>query len=160
MGWLAGIVVAVAGTLAVLAGVYLVGMRTKSRLVRRVMIEFTKRVVNPRMIHTAGQPGASASLIRHVGRTSGHAYETPVGAEPVEDGFVVALPYGTQPNWLRNVLAAGEATVVHDGVEHRVDRPEVVPLEPVGGVFSPSDQRLHRMFGVDEALRVRLAASA
>ena len=155
MGWLPGIalglvVVAVAG-----ATVFYVGMRTKNRFVQGAVIEFTKKVVNPRMRGTAGTSGATAALIRNVGRTSGRLYETPVGAEPVDGGFVVALPYGTRPNWLRNVLAAGETTLVHDGLEHRVDQPEIVPLDPFARAFSPSDQTLHRVFGVKTVLWLR-----
>ena len=160
MGWLAGMALGLVGIAVAGATVFYVGMRTKNRIVQGAVIEFTKKVVNPRMRQTAGTPGASAALVRNVGRSSGRVFETPVGAEPVDDGFVVALPYGTRPNWLRNVLAAGEATLIHDGAEHRVDRPEIVPLEPVARAFGPSDQMMHRAFGVKTVLRLRLANEA
>ena len=48
---------------------------------------------------------------------------------PVEGGFAIPLPYGDEVDWLRNVLAAGEATVVLDGVRHRVTQPVVVPSD-------------------------------
>jgi deazaflavin-dependent oxidoreductase (nitroreductase family) len=109
---------------------------------------------------SAGAAGSSASVVRHRGRTTGHPYETPVQAVPTEDGYVVALPYGTQADWLKNVLAAGSATVVTGGQTHQVEHPEVVPMAEVVGYFSPGDQRTHRIFGVDECLRVQRAAQA
>ncbi|MFN8628782.1 MAG: nitroreductase family deazaflavin-dependent oxidoreductase [Chloroflexota bacterium] len=158
MGWLAAVGAGFIAILAVVIGTYFVGMRFKLGFAQRAVIAFTKHVVNPQMRKTAGQAGAGAAIIRNVGRSSGRVYETPVGAEPIDGGFVIALPYGSRPNWLRNVLAAGGATLVHQGAEYRVDRPELVPLEPMASAFSASDQKLHRMFHVDEALRVRVVA--
>ena len=160
MGWVAGVVAAVVGVVVVVVGTYVLGMRFKLGFAQQAVIAFTKHVVNPRMRRTAGQPGASAAIVRNVGRSSGRVYETPVGAEPVDGGFVIALPYGSRPNWLRNVLAAGHATLVHQGHAYRVERPEVVPLEPFAAAFSPSDQTLHSVFHVDQALHVRIAAPA
>ncbi|HEX5827354.1 MAG TPA: nitroreductase/quinone reductase family protein, partial [Candidatus Limnocylindrales bacterium] len=89
-----------------LALTFLVGMRTKNRRVQGAVIRFTRDVMNPRMLGTAGAPGAYAAIIRVRGRTSGRLIDTPVGAVPHEDGFLVSLPYGTRPQWLRNLLAA------------------------------------------------------
>jgi deazaflavin-dependent oxidoreductase (nitroreductase family) len=94
-------------------------------------------------------------VIRHVGRTTGRTYETPVGAVATADGFVIALPYGANTDWLKNVLASGSATIVDEGSTYDVDRPQVVPMAAAGHHFSPRDQRAHRMFGVDDCLRVR-----
>ena len=113
------------------------------------------RAMRPLAIKSAGGVGASASVIHHTGRTSGRSYATPVGAVPTDEGFVIALPYGLRADWLQNVLASGSATIVHDGSTHDVDRPEVVPLSAVEDQFSPTDQRAHRLFGVDQCLRVR-----
>ena len=63
------------------------------------------------------------SVVHHVGRTTGRAYETPIGAVPTDDGFVIALPYGSNTDWLKNVLASGQATIVHDGTSHAVTGP-------------------------------------
>ena len=103
--------------------------------------------MRPLAIKSAGGPGASASVVHHVGRTSGRSYSTPVGAVPTYDGFVIALPYGLSADWLKNVLACGSATICHDGHTYDVDRPEVVPLSAVEHRFSPNDLRAHRLFG-------------
>lgn len=154
------IAVLVVAAVATLGAVFFLGMRAKWPLVQRPVVWFSRRVVNPRQLRSAGAPGAYASVIRTVGRRSGRAYQTPVGVVAAGDDFVIALPYGTRPNWLQNVLAAGSATIVHDGQTHAVDRPELVPMNEVEACFAPADQRSHRLFHVDQCVRLRRAADA
>jgi deazaflavin-dependent oxidoreductase (nitroreductase family) len=147
----------IAGVLLVLVAtgiVFVAGMRAKSPLVLDT-VRRTSRAMKPLALKSAGTPGAYASVIRHVGRTTGRAYETPVGAVATDDGFVIALPYGPNTDWLKNVLASGSATIVDEGNTYDVDRPEVVPMAAAGRCFSSQDQRAHRVFGVDLCLRVR-----
>jgi len=61
------------------------------------------------------------SLIRHVGRKSGHTYETPVILVKVAEGFVAELTYGEKVNWYRNSMAAGGCVVVFHGQEYTVE---------------------------------------
>ena len=60
------------------------------------------------------------SLIRHVGRKSGRAYETPVILARVPEGFIAELTYGDTVNWYRNVVAADGCVVLFRGKEYRV----------------------------------------
>ena len=139
---------------------FFLGMRAKSRLVRGVMIWFTRTIVNPMQMKSAGTPGAYAAVIRARGRVSGRLYETPIGAVVSGDAFVVALPYGTQASWVRNVLAAGSAELVHEGHTYEVDRPELVPMAGLESCFSEPDQRAQRMTRVDQCLRLHNAGEA
>ena len=136
---------------------FFLGMRAKSRLVRGALIWFTRKIMNPMQMKTAGTPGAYAAVIRAKGRVSGRQYETPIGAVVSGDGFVIALPYGLQANWVRNVLAAGSATLVHEGHTYAVDRPEIIPMQGVEAFFSEADQRSQRIARVDQCLRLRKA---
>ncbi len=138
-----------------LALVFLLGMRTKSPLVLRPLIRIQRAVINPKQMRSAGTPGAYASVIRHRGRTSGRPYETPVGVVADDDGFLIALVYGSRTNWLQNVLAAGSATIVHEGQTYGVDEPEIVPMKAVAARFTAGDQQGFRRLAVDQALRVR-----
>jgi len=144
-----------AASVAGLALLFLLGMRAKSRLVQGPVIWFSKVLMNPAQLRSAGRPGAYAGVIRHRGRVSGRDYATPVGLVAVADGFLIALPYGTRANWLRNVLASGSASLLTEGRAYEVDRPEVVPMAGVSHFFGPSDQRSFRLFGVDQCLRLR-----
>jgi deazaflavin-dependent oxidoreductase (nitroreductase family) len=146
-----GVVVLV---LVALLGAFVLGMRAKSPLALAV-VRAMSRVFNPIQMRSAGRPGAFASIIRHRGRTSGRSYATPVGAVRSADGFVITLPYGTAAHWVRNVLAAGEATLLNEGETFLVDMPEVVATASVKAVFSSADQRVNRIFGVDQCLHLR-----
>lgn len=154
---LAIIAAAVVLVAAAVAATFVVGMRRKSRPIVNAMRRVNRRVFNPRQMRSAGTPGAYASIVRHTGRRSGTSYETPVVAEPTDDGFAIALPYGTRSDWVRNVLAAGRATIVDEGSEHHVDRPRLVPMAEAEGLFPEKDRRSHRMFRVEQALLVRRA---
>jgi deazaflavin-dependent oxidoreductase (nitroreductase family) len=142
--------------LGVVGIIFLAGMRAKSPVVLNTVRRCgraTKRFV----LTSSGTPGGIASVVRHVGRTTGRAFETPVQAVPTDDGFVIALPYGPNTDWLKNVLASGSATIAHEGDSYRVDRPEVVPMSAAASHFSTNDQRTHRLFRVDLCLVVRNA---
>ncbi len=139
--------------------VWLIGMRKKDSVVVRMQRRINRRVFNPRQMQTAGTPGAYAAVVRHVGRTSGRSYETPVGAAATEDGFVIALVYGAGSDWLKNVLAAQSAEIVHQGRTHQVGRPRVVPLAEAIDDFPPAERRSLRLVGVQQCLRVRTAAA-
>ena len=76
---------------------------------------FNKRVTNRITRHIAGwMPGFA--IVTHVGRRSGRTYRTPVNVKgevlgwPSSlncDGFLFALMYGADSDWVRNVIAAG-----------------------------------------------------
>lgn len=134
------------------------GLRFKYPPVVNAVRRTNRAFTNPRQLTKAGSPGAYASIIRHRGRKSGKAYDTPVEAIPVEDGFVISLPYGTEADWIKNVLASESATIVDEGQTYLVDRPEILPLDEVSAHFPPNDRRRHRLFGVNQALRLRKVA--
>ena len=113
------------------------------------------RVMRPLALRSAGKQGSSTSVVRHVGRRSGRTYETPVIAVQHDDSFLIALPYGTRTDWLKNVLDKGSATIVANGQEYEVGRPAVIPMAEATAYFRPREQRMHRQFHVDSALKVR-----
>ena len=110
---------------------------------------------NPLQLRSAGTPGTFASVVRHQGRRTGRTYHTPVWAVPTEDGFVIALVYGSGTDWLKNVLASGAAAIVHQGETYPVDQPEIVLMEHARAYFPATLQRTHRLVGVEGCLRVR-----
>ena len=155
LGALGVIVGAVVVALAAIGIVFVVGMRRHSPAVSRAVRRFARAVINPRMLASAGTPGAYASVVHHIGRTTGRHYRTPVVAQRTADGFVIALPYGTTSNWVKNAVASGFATIVNEGDTYRVDRPELVPLALMAEYFPPKELRTHNRFKVDQCLRFR-----
>ena len=153
--WIVGVVGAVVVGLSAWLVVLVVGMRTKSPRLLGVVRRFNRAVTNRLQRRSAGRPGAYASVMRHQGRTSGRAYETPIVPFAVDGGFVIPLPYGADTDWLKNVVARGSAVLVTDGRTFTVDRPEVIATDTVGDAFPPGERRTHRWFGVTHCLRVR-----
>lgn len=70
-------------------------------------------------------PGTS--LIKHRGRKSGKQYSTVVTSYRKGDTLTVALGHGGS-DWVKNVLAAGEADVVRFGRTVHVVNPRVIPV--------------------------------
>src|SRR5215218_3884865 len=146
--------------LSATAIVYVLGIRSKSSSVRNAARRFHHTVGNPLQLRSAGTPGTFASVIRHQGRRTGRTYQTPVWAVPTEDGFVVAIVYGSGTDWLKNVVASGAAAIVHHGATYPVDQPEIVPMEHARAYFPATLQRTHRLVRVEGCLRVRRVKAA
>lgn len=155
LGVVLTVVAVVVLVLIALGAVWFVGMRTKWRPVIDFQRRANRRVVNPRQMRTAGEPGAYAGIVRHVGRRSGRAYETPVVPLPTDGGFVIVLVYGDRTEWVRNVLAAGRATIALEGESYDVVDPEVVPADESGRDWTDAERKEMRRFGNRVCLRVR-----
>jgi deazaflavin-dependent oxidoreductase (nitroreductase family) len=69
-------------------------------------------------------PGTS--IIKHRGRKSGKPYETVVTTYRKGNVLAIALGHG-KADWVKNVLAAGEADVRLFGRDVRVTNPRIVP---------------------------------
>jgi deazaflavin-dependent oxidoreductase (nitroreductase family) len=97
----------------------------------------TNRVLGPLARYLPG-----FAIVSHVGRRSGRTYRTPVNLFRRGDGYVIAMTYGVDSQWVRNVLAAGGADIetrgrrlhlvgpeiVHDPARSLVPKPVRVPL--------------------------------
>ncbi len=132
--------------------------RSRSPLLIAVVRQLNKYAVNRAMLLLAGHRGWYASVARHVGRRTGRPYATPIVAEPAENGFIIPLPYGTDVDWLRNVLAAEQFTLERNGVTYVVGEPVVLPWAEAERLLTPSRRFAFRVFGVRQCLRVRTLA--
>ena len=74
-----------------------------------------------------------------------------------DGSFLIALPYGERTDWLKNVVVVGSATLITGGHTYRIEAPEIIPMADTTEYFQPKEQRLHRRFRVDSAIRVRRA---
>ena len=116
-------------------------MRFRKKSLARFNLAVTNRITS----RFAGWlPGFG--IITHVGRKSGKAYHTPVNVFRAPKGFAVALTYGRESEWVRNVLAAGgcerqtggrryhlsDPTIAHDPSRRQFPLPVRVVLGIVG----------------------------
>ena len=86
---------------------------------------FNRRVTNRLTRPIAGWvPGLG--IIEHVGRKSGQRYRTPVDIFRRGDTLTVALTYGPESEWVKNVLAAGTCSVRTGGRTLQLTAPRLV----------------------------------
>lgn len=140
------------GAVLVLLGLLVAGMRWQVSPVVNTVRRMNRSLTNPRVMRTAGNAGTQTSVIEHIGRRSGKTYETPVDIIETTTRLLIALPYGARTDWLRNVLAAGSATVVSGGERIPVERPAVVATADVEELIPVRTLRTLRLFGVSECL--------
>ena len=103
----------------------------------RWLAKINKRLFNPGQIRKGRYP-----VVTHVGRKSGKTYQTPLDAFPTTTGYVLVARYGPESDWVQNVLAAGEATLRVDGVEHALGSPRLVDVaEALDALTAAEPQR-------------------
>jgi deazaflavin-dependent oxidoreductase (nitroreductase family) len=142
------------GAAVVLLGLLVAGLRWQLGPVVDAVRRVNRSVTNPRVMRTAGSAQTQTSVIAHVGRKSGRAYETPVDIISTTTGLLIALPYGTRVDWLRNVVAAGSATVVTHGDRVDVERPTIVATADVAALIPRRTLRTLRVLGVNQCLHL------
>ena len=65
-------------------------------------------------------------VVVHRGRTSGAPYRTPVNVFPRPgDRYVLALTYGADTDWVKNVIAAGGCELVTRGTHIELTAPRL-----------------------------------
>ena len=90
----------------------------------RWLAKINKRLFNPGQVRKGRYP-----VVTHVGRKSGKTYQTPLDAFPTTTGYVLVARYGSESDWVQNVLVAGAATLRVDGIEHPLGSPRLVDLD-------------------------------
>ena len=160
----------IAKTMLVLLGVVMVAWvaefavtvwawRSRNPRALDLIKHFNKYVLNPVMLRFSGQSGLSA-IVHHVGRRSGKPYATPVISHQSHEDVIIPLPYGTEIDWLRNLLAAGRAVVDLEGRSLMVDEPAVVDMDDVIGLLPAPMVRTVRFNGARDAVRLRVSGIA
>jgi deazaflavin-dependent oxidoreductase (nitroreductase family) len=93
----------------------------------KAIARFNRRVTNPLVGRLAGWLPPLAIVV-HRGRRSGREYRTPIMAFPRRGGVVIALTYGPDVDWVRNVVAAGRCRLIYRGREVSLARPRLVEM--------------------------------
>lgn len=125
----------------------------------KTIARINRYALNPAVRRFAGRvPGFA--IVRHRGRRSGRVYDTPVNIFSVEEGFVVALTYGADAEWVRNVVAEGGCTIRHRGWDLRLSEPVFLSTR-VGMAAMPIPVRLILgMLDVTDFLHMRIHAGS
>jgi deazaflavin-dependent oxidoreductase (nitroreductase family) len=135
------IIVAIAAT-----GVLM--MRFRKRWLAKINIVVTNRITS---LFAGWLPGFG--ILTHVGRRSGKVYRTPVNVFRAQNGFIVALTYSSQSEWVKNVLAAGGCELKTRGKEYKLSAPKIV-RDPTRRRFPIPVRVVLRLVGADEYMEV------
>jgi deazaflavin-dependent oxidoreductase (nitroreductase family) len=76
-------------------------------------------------------------VVVHTGRRSRRQYRTPVNVFRRGDRFTIALTYGSNADWVRNVLAEDRCTLESRGRTLRLSRPHLYHDESRRSVPAP-----------------------
>ncbi len=88
----------------------------------RIVRQWNKAGLNRVTRHIAPwMPGFG--VVIHRGRRSGRLYQTPVSVFATEDGYLFALTYGPDTDWVKNVLAAGDCELRMHGRAVKLSSP-------------------------------------
>jgi deazaflavin-dependent oxidoreductase (nitroreductase family) len=118
------------------------------------LVRLNRRLFNPVIRTFAGRRGSPVAVVEHRGRRSGRHYRTPVLAFRVGDGYVVALFYGADSDWARNVLAAGSCTLERGGRQVELTGPRMLDVSE-GMALVPAPMRpALRLLRVTRVLRL------
>ena len=113
------IAAAAVSLLAILLALLLVRFR------KRRLAAFHRAVTNRFAIRfAAALPGFA--IVTSAGRNSGRLYRTPVNVFRQADGFLIALTYGRESGWVKNVLTAGGCQLETRGVAYQLCAPVIV----------------------------------
>jgi deazaflavin-dependent oxidoreductase (nitroreductase family) len=98
-------------------------------------------------------------ILDYQGRKSGRAYRTPLNVFRHGDDWVFALTYGSDVQWVKNVLAAGDATLEKGRRRIRLVEPELI-VDPARRLMPFPVRQVLGLMRVSEFLRMRPAPPA
>jgi deazaflavin-dependent oxidoreductase (nitroreductase family) len=116
---------------------------------------FNRAIVNRIIVRFAARlPGFG--IVTHVGRKSGRLYRTPVKPFTVPGGFLIALTYGRDTQWVRNVLSAGGCQLETRSGLYQLSAPTIVH-DPTRRRFTPLVRMILWIAGANDYMQLSTA---
>jgi deazaflavin-dependent oxidoreductase (nitroreductase family) len=126
-------------------------IRFRKRWVAAFNLAVTNRITSR---FAARLPGFG--ILTHIGRKSGTVYRTPVNVFRTPEGFLVALTYGRESEWARNVIAAGACQLETRGVQYRLSAPTIVH-DPTRRRFPIPVRLVLRLIGANDFMQLSIS---
>jgi len=123
-------------------------MRFRKRWLAKINIAFTNRITSLFAGWLSG-----FGILTHLGRKSGKVYRTPINVFRASNGFIIALTYSSQSEWVKNVLAAGGCELRTRGKRYQLSSPQVVD-DPTRRRFPISVRVVLKIVGADEYMEL------
>ncbi len=95
-------------------------------------------------------------ILTHVGRKSGRLYRTPVNVFRAPEGVLIALTYGRDSEWVKNVVAAGGCQLETRRVQYQLSAPTIMH-DPTRRRFPIVVRIMLRLIGADEFMQLSTA---
>ena len=114
----------------------------------RWLASFNKHTFNKLEVRRGARP-----VLIHRGRTSGQTYRTPLDAHAVDGGYVFIMNYGRESDWVKNIIAAGTATLRIGDTDIPLDEPRLISKGDAEGLL-PGTKMPPAWVGVDECLHM------
>ena len=140
-------VIAVSLLAVLLAPVLLI--RFRKRWVAAFNLAVTNRITSR---FAARLPGFG--IVTHVGRKSGKVYRTPVNVFRAPEEFLIALTYGRESEWVKNVMAAGGCQLETRGARYQLSEPTIIH-DPTRGRFPIPVRMVLRLIGANDFMQAR-----
>lgn len=141
---------AAAITIIAIAATGVLLMRFRTRWLAKINIAVTNRITGLFAGWLSG-----FGILTHVGRKSGKVYRTPINVFRVSNGFIIALTYSSQSEWVKNVLAAGGCELETRGKKYQLSTPQVV-RDPTRRRFPIPVRVVLRIVGADEYMELSI----
>lgn len=93
------------------------------------------------------------AVVIHYGRRSGRRYRTPVNLFRLGDRYVIALTYGRDRDWVKNVLSARGCEVETRGTSIPLVDPRIV-IDGEGSLVPRSIRPILKVIGVTEFMEL------
>jgi deazaflavin-dependent oxidoreductase (nitroreductase family) len=116
------------------------------------LARFNRRVTN-RVTGTFADRLPGFGILIHTGRRSGKTYWTPVNVFRDGNDYIIVLTYGSESDWVRNVLAAGACEMVTRGRRVSLTHPRII-IDPSIRWAPPLLRLIPRLAGVTEYMRL------
>ena len=126
-------------------------MRFRKRWLAKFNIAVTNRITS---LFAGWLPGFG--ILTHVGRKSAKVYRTPVNVFRASNGFIIALTYSSESEWVKNVLAAGSCELQTLGRKYQLVAPNVV-LDTTRRRFPVPVRVILRLVGADDYMELLIS---
>ena len=98
------------------------------------------------------------AILTHRGRTTGRAYQTPINVFRRGDDYFVFLTYGSDAQWVKNVLAGGSCSIETRGRTVELAEPELVTDPELRPAPPPVRFIERRLAGATQYVHMRAAS--
>ena len=99
------------------------------------------------------------AILIHRGRKTGRTYRTPINVFQRGDDYFFFLTYGSDVQWVKNVLAGGSCSIETRGRIVELAEPELVTDPDLRPAPPPVRFVERRLAGVTQYVRMRTASS-